>query len=258
MTYDLSGPYGGWVTWFNSPIYDGGYRFPSTGGLVPSGGWRGQWLPECWCDGKQAGHRHRFLTAIFGPAARANSRTPLRSRANHGSLPMRPLLRKSPFTTIMANYYQTNLYHWDTSAQAAYIGITNANPLNNMFISYDDQRTCQCQGQLCPQPWTRRCDDLGTRPGPHNGQPDPLLQAVKQSLASPGQITIQQTGQDVTISFNSIAWVRIVSNGRMIWAAVSWNTLAVTNISGPGTPVQIVDTNPFSQPQRFYRVQSPP
>ena len=36
MTYDLSGPYGGWVTWFNSPIYDGGYRFPSTGGLVPS------------------------------------------------------------------------------------------------------------------------------------------------------------------------------------------------------------------------------
>ena len=36
MTYDLSGPYEGWVTWFNSPIYDDGYRFPSTGGLVPS------------------------------------------------------------------------------------------------------------------------------------------------------------------------------------------------------------------------------
>lgn len=25
MTYDLSGPYAGWVTWFNAPIYDGGY-----------------------------------------------------------------------------------------------------------------------------------------------------------------------------------------------------------------------------------------
>jgi len=36
MTYDLSGPYSGWVTWFNGPIYDGGYRFPSTSGLVPS------------------------------------------------------------------------------------------------------------------------------------------------------------------------------------------------------------------------------
>src|SRR5205807_4635839 len=36
MTYALSGPWPGWVTWFNSPIYDGGYRFPSTGGPVPS------------------------------------------------------------------------------------------------------------------------------------------------------------------------------------------------------------------------------
>ena len=31
MTYDLAGPWPGWVTWFNSPIFDGGYRFPSTG-----------------------------------------------------------------------------------------------------------------------------------------------------------------------------------------------------------------------------------
>src|SRR5262249_52306670 len=36
MTYDLSGAYPGWITWFNAPIYDGGYRFLSTGGLVPS------------------------------------------------------------------------------------------------------------------------------------------------------------------------------------------------------------------------------
>ena len=38
MTYDFSGPYDGWVTWFNSPIYNGGYRFPSTGGSGPIGG----------------------------------------------------------------------------------------------------------------------------------------------------------------------------------------------------------------------------
>ena len=35
MTYDLSGPYGCWVTWFNSPIFDSGYRFPS--------------YPTAWC-----------------------------------------------------------------------------------------------------------------------------------------------------------------------------------------------------------------
>ena len=36
MTYSFSGPYSGWVTWFNAPIYDGGYRFPGTGQPVPS------------------------------------------------------------------------------------------------------------------------------------------------------------------------------------------------------------------------------
>ena len=36
MTYGMSGTWPGWVTWFNAPIYNGGYRFPSTGGFVPS------------------------------------------------------------------------------------------------------------------------------------------------------------------------------------------------------------------------------
>src|SRR5260370_25845228 len=36
MTYDLSGPWSGWVTWFNAPLYDGGYHFASTGALGPS------------------------------------------------------------------------------------------------------------------------------------------------------------------------------------------------------------------------------
>src|SRR5665213_2439125 len=36
MTYDLSGPYDGWVTWFNAPIYNAGITFYSSGALVPS------------------------------------------------------------------------------------------------------------------------------------------------------------------------------------------------------------------------------
>lgn len=36
QTYVMSGPYPGWVTWFNSPLHNGGARFPSTGGPLPS------------------------------------------------------------------------------------------------------------------------------------------------------------------------------------------------------------------------------
>ena len=36
MTYDLSGPWGGWITWFNSAIYHGGQKFPTVNRYVPS------------------------------------------------------------------------------------------------------------------------------------------------------------------------------------------------------------------------------
>ena len=36
QTYVMSGPYPGWVTWFNSPLFNGGFTFPSSGGPVPS------------------------------------------------------------------------------------------------------------------------------------------------------------------------------------------------------------------------------
>ncbi len=257
MTYDLSGPYGGWVTWFNSPMFDGGYRFPSTGGLVPSvdgavNGFLGAGVAasklgvgvafygDIWTDG-----RGQFPNSITQPR-----QSWLTTNV--------PTMNQISFDAIMAGYYQTNLYHWDTSAQAAYLSITNANPLNNMFISYDDQRTCQCKvsyvrnhGLGGVMIWELAQDFI-------KGQPDALLQAVKQSLASPGGMTIQQTDQGVTLSFNGIA----LGAYRVQWtddlSSASWNTLIVTNVSGPGMPLQVIDTNSFSQPQRFYRVQTPP
>jgi len=257
MTYDLSGPYGGWVTWFNSPIYDGGYRFPSTGGLVPSVNGAVNGFLGAGVAANKLGIGIAFYGDIWtgGKGPFPNSITQPRQSWNSSNV---PTMTQISFVTIMANYYQANLYHWDTSAQAAYLGITNANPLNNMFISYDDQRTCQAKVSYARNHalggvmiWELAQDHI-------NGQPDPLLQAVKQSLASPGQITIQQTGQDVTLSFTGIA----LGAYRVQWtdnlAGGSWNTLAVTNISGPGVLLQIVDPNPFNQPQRFYRVQTPP
>jgi GH18 family chitinase len=36
QTYIMSGPYPGYITWFNSPLNNGGATFPSTGGPLPS------------------------------------------------------------------------------------------------------------------------------------------------------------------------------------------------------------------------------
>src|SRR5271154_2013385 len=101
-----------------------------------------------------------------------------------------------PAKAIMDNYYQPNLYHWDVNAQAAYLGITNANPINNEFISYDDQRTCQAKVSYA------RNNGLGgvmiwELAQDHTPNiPDPLLQAVKQAIATPGQTSLQTSGSD--------------------------------------------------------------
>ena len=120
MTYDLSGPYAGWVTWFHSPIFDGGFRFPSSGGLVPS------------IDGSVS----NFL-AYGVNAAKLGLGTPFYGKVwTHGSgtstggtLLPRQAWTNAPTTTavaysqIVTSYYQSNSYHWDTAAQAAWLGL---------------------------------------------------------------------------------------------------------------------------------------
>jgi len=255
MTYDLSGPYEGWVTWFNSPIYDGGYRFPSTGGLVPSvDGAVGNFITNGVLPAK-LGIGIAFYGDIWqggGGTSTGGVTEPRQSWTNA------PTVTPFSYTTIMSGYYQSNLCHWDTSAQAAYLSISNASPANDMFISYDDQRTCQSkvsyarnQGLGGVMIWELAQDHQA-------GQPDPLLQALKQALATPGLITIQNSSANIELSFTSLPLGSYLVEWTGDLTGNVWNTLAVTNVSGPGGSLQVVDPDAASQPQRFYRVQTPP
>ncbi len=254
MTYDLSGPYGGWVTWFNSPIYDGGFRFPSTGGLVPSvDGAVHNFINNGVAPGK-LGIGIAFYGYLWtdGTGTSATSITQPRQ-----SWIDAPTVSTPGYSAIIANYYQPNLYHWDTNAQAAYLGITNAIPANNIFLSYDDQRTCQAKVSYARNRglggvmiWELAQDHTPDTP-------DPLLQAVKQSLATPGQVNLQFSGNDVSLIFTGIA----LGSYRVQWSSdlMVWNTLLTTNLSGLGGTVLITDFGAAtSQVDRFYRIQTPP
>lgn len=256
MTYDLSGPYEGWVTWFNSPIYDGGYRFPSSGGLVPS---VDAAVTNFLKNGVASG-RLGIGIAFYGYLWTGGSGTA--SYCNTGprqSWTNAPTATAYRYTDIMSGYYQPNLYHWDTSAQSAYLGITNANPLMNVFISYDDQRTCQAKVSYARNHglggvmiWELAQDHTAN-------VPDPLLQAVKQAVATPGLSNLQSSGFDMDLTFNSIA----LGSYRVQWCSDLtfgvWNTLLVTNVPGSGGPLQITDSGvATNQPARFYRIQTPP
>lgn len=256
MTYDLSGPYAGWVTWFNSPIYDGGYRFPSTGGLVPSvDGAVANFLSNGVAPAK-LGIGIAFYGYLWTGGLGTSSNCITGPRQSWTNAPTATAIS---YNNIISGYYHANLYNWDGSAQSAYLGITNANPVQNIFLSYDDQRTCQAKVSYARNHglggvmiWELAQDHSANTP-------DPLLQAVKQAVATPGQSNLQSSGFDVNLTFSSIA----LGSYRVQWSSDLtlgvWNTLVVTNISGPGGPLQISDQGALTNyPGRFYRIQTPP
>lgn len=254
-TYDLSGPYEGWVTWFNSPINDGGYRFPSDGALVPSvNGAVSNFLANGVSAGK-LGIGIAFYGYIWQGGAGTSTGGVTQPRQSWTTA---PTMTAAAYTTIMGADYQSNLYHWDPNAQAAWLSITNSNPNNDLFISYDDQRTCQSkvsdarnQGLGGVFIWEITQDH-------QSGQTDPLLRAIKQGLAAPGSLSIQDFGPGIELSFDSLPLGSYLVQWSSNLNDSLWHTLLVTNISGGGGFLQIFDTNAVIQPQRFYRVQTPP
>jgi chitinase len=256
MTYDLSGPYEGWVTWFNSPIYDGGYRFPSDGGLVPSVDGAVKNFLANGVASTKLGIGLAFYGYLWTGGSGTSSVCITQPRQSWTNAPTITAIR---YSDIMAGYYQTNLYHWDTNAQAAYIGITNVNPVNNIFLSYDDQRTCQAKISYA------RNNSLGgvmiweLAQDHQEGQSSPLVQALAQALATPAWTNIHLNGSNMNLTFTSSA----LGSYRVEWSsnltADVWNTLVLMNTPAAGGFLQVTDTGAMINPQpRFYRIQTPP
>jgi chitinase len=256
MTYDMSGPYDGWVTWFNSPLYDGGYRFPSSGGLVPSVEAAVDNFITNGVAAAKLGIGIAFYGYIWtgGTGNVAGGVTQPRQ-----SWVTAPTATAYSYTDIMADYYQTNSYHWDTSAQAAYLSITNATAANDMFISYDDQRTCQAKVSYARNRGLGGIMIWELSQDHQANQPDPLLEAVGQSLASPGSLSVQKAGNNLNLSFMGIALGQYAIQWTSNLAAGNWNVLASTNVAGFGGLQQISDSGSVTnQSVRFYRIKTPP
>ncbi len=255
MTYDLSGPYAGWVTWFNSPIYDGGYRFPSTGGLVPSiDGMVSNLLAGGVAPGK-LGVGIPFYGYIWSGGSGMSTGGASQPRQSWTTA---PTVTTPDYNSIISTYYQSNLYHWDLSAQAAYLSIDNSGSSNDKFISFDDARACQSKVSYARNRHLGGVMIWELAQDHQPGQPDPLLQAIKQALASPGVASLLPAGPDMNLSFLSmplasyrVEWTSNISGGL-------WNTLTITNTAGTGGVLRVTDPGAVSQPRRYYRVKTPP
>jgi chitinase len=190
MTYSLSGPWLGWVTWFNSPVYDGGYRFPSTGQPAPcTDGMVSNFLANGVAASK-LGIGISFYGYIWSGGNGTSTGGAVLPRQSW-STP--PTTAEVAYSFIMSNYYQPKLYHWDTNAQSAYVSIDQAGSANDKFISYDDEAACRAKVEYANRKglggliiWELGGGYRADQPA---GKRDLLLQSIKQSLARLFQIT---------------------------------------------------------------------
>lgn len=177
QTYDLSGKWPGFKTWYNGSLYGEGKTL-----LTPT-------RPYPNVDEKVG-----FYVAAGIPRAKLGIGIAFYGYAWAGANgPAQSLqgvsLNTYGYNEIMDKYFQPGAYHWDPLAHAPYLGIGSAGGANQMFISYDDTRLARDKVLYA------RSHGLGGviiwqlgggyRESQPAGQKDALLQAVKAAAKQP-------------------------------------------------------------------------
>lgn len=232
MSYDLAGAWPGWVTWHNSPLYDGGFKFPSTGSAPPSvDGMVGKFI-AAGIPASKIGIGIDF----YGYVWNGGDGTPTGgATAPRQSWTTAPSVQSNvPYYTIMKNYYQPQYYKWDASSQVSYLSIDNAGSVSDKFITYDDEVTVQKKVEYA---MNKQIGGViiwelggGYRPELPVGQQDPLLQSLKKAL---GGVTPTLDTTPPTVSLTSPA------NGLTVSGTLTVSANASDNVGVMGVQFKI-------------------
>lgn len=135
MAYDLSGPYQGWVSWHNAPLSNGGGKFPSTGGALPSvsdvvDDFLGAGVPanKVMLGVDHQGYVWQGVDAPLLDWTVAPTMTPMAYRD-------------------IANLFTADNQKWDADAQVPYLSIDGT----NQFVSYENDKSQQAKADFARQ-----------------------------------------------------------------------------------------------------------
>ncbi len=140
MTYDMAGPYPGWITWHDSPVYNGGYILPSTGATLPC---VHSDLQECLHAGVNP---DKLGVGISCDAFRWQGGTgtttggttaPLQSYSTD------PSWTRFSYRDFVMNHQSSTSYHYDPVVQMSYASRDEVADSNDEFWSFNDQASCE-------------------------------------------------------------------------------------------------------------------
>ena len=253
MTYDISGPWEGWQTWYNSPIYNEGIMFASTPGeYVPSIDTYVQNFLGSGITASKLGIGIPFYGYIWLGGTGTTTGGVTQPSQTWSTA---PAVNSFSYNDLMSSNFPPALYHYDSGAQAPYFSVTNSYASNDMFISFDDQRSVAAKVSYARNRglggfivWELSQDHQAKKT-------DPLLQAIKQTLATPGTLVLNRAGEGISLSFTSAP----LGSYQVQWSSnlTAWNSLLATNASLTWTGGVIQATDSIAQPRRVYRVKTP-
>jgi hypothetical protein len=152
QTYVMSGPYDGWVTWFNSPIYNGGATFPSTGDPLPSADAEIDRYVAAGIPVGRLGLGIQFDAFVWagGSGTPTGGVAAPRQDFNDANPPTMTVLRYADiltqFTPAMGCQEQ-----FDAVARVPWIGCNRPLNANDRFVSFDDEQAIQEKAQYIAQ-----------------------------------------------------------------------------------------------------------
>lgn len=173
MTYSMSGPWEGWVSWYNAPLHSSGFTFPGSNRPLPSV----EAMVQTWL---QAGIKPEKLGMGLG----------LYGVAWHGV--SAPNVGVTGVTTeeigmqdVMDKYYRPDRYHWQEEAAVPYLSVAAPDPKDAVFVSFENERSLRLKIAFARKAglggmilWELGCGYLPDAPP---GKRDALLQAVKRA-----------------------------------------------------------------------------
>ncbi|HUQ83658.1 MAG TPA: glycosyl hydrolase family 18 protein [Gemmatimonadaceae bacterium] len=174
MTYDMAGPYGGWVTWHSSALLDAQPNHPSS--IASSAqAYRNVGVPAAKL-GIGLGFYGTCWRGATGPRQAIGSGVTLVASDNTMS-----------YANIMASYYDASTRQWDALAKVPYLSFaTPKGPQQCNFVSYDDEQSIAEKGAHVKANglggaiiWTIAQGHLPNAPV---GSQDPVLKAAYDAI----------------------------------------------------------------------------
>lgn len=138
MSYDLAGPYPGWVTWHNGALYSGGATFPSSGGALPSV--EGA-ISELLVAGIPASKVMLGVSHVgyaWKGGAGEDGSALVAPRMTWSAA---PIFQPVPFRDIADKLLTPARAKWDDVAKAPFLSIDEAGTTEDQFITYEDEKS---------------------------------------------------------------------------------------------------------------------